>query len=52
MKMSGPLKHPREDLKDRLVAAAQEQLAKGFLAPLLKPGQGLLELLKAIYPGD
>lgn len=52
MKMSGPLKHPREDLKDRLVAAAQEQLAQGFLAPLLKPGQGLLELLKVIYPAD
>lgn len=52
MKMRGPLKHPREDLKDRLVTAAQEQLAKGFLAPLLKPGQGLLELLKAIYPAD
>jgi hypothetical protein len=50
LKLSGPLKHPREDLKQRLVAAAEEQLAKGFLAPLLKPGKGLLELLKTIYP--
>jgi hypothetical protein len=40
----------REDLKQRLVAAAEEQLGKGFLAPLLKPGKGLLELLKTIYP--
>ncbi|MEO5719520.1 MAG: hypothetical protein ABIR29_13245 [Chthoniobacterales bacterium] len=49
VKLSGPLKHPREDLKERLVAAAQEELAKGFLAPLLKPGQGILELLKSLY---
>ena len=49
MKLSGPLKHPHEDLKERLVTAAQEELAKGFLAPLLKPGQRLLELLKALY---
>jgi hypothetical protein len=40
----------REDLRQRLVATAEEQLGKGFLAPLLKPGKGLLELLKAIYP--
>jgi len=50
LKLSGPLKHPREDLKQRLVAAAEEQFAKGFLAPLLKPGKGLPELLKTIYP--
>ncbi len=49
MKLSGPLNHPREDLKERLVVAAQEELAKVFLAPLFKPGQGLLELLKALY---
>lgn len=34
LKLSGPLKHPHEDLKQCLVAAAEEQLAKGFLAPL------------------
>lgn len=49
MKLSGPLKHPREDLKERLVTAAQEEFVKGFFAPLFKPGQGLLELLKALY---
>ena len=49
MTLSGPLHHPREDLKERLVSAAQEQFAKGFLAPLFKPGKAVLELLNAIY---
>ncbi len=49
MKISGPLKHPREDLKQRLVAAAEEQFAKGFLAPIFKPGKAILGLLQAIY---
>lgn len=49
MKLSGPLKHPREDLKERLVAAAKEKLAEGFLAPLFKPGQVVLGLLGALY---
>lgn len=48
LKLSGPLKHPHEDLKHRLVAAAEEQLAKGFLAPLLKPGKAILDLLGAL----
>ena len=50
MSVSGPMKHPHEDLHNRLVAAAQEQLAKGFLAPIFKPGKVVLELLKALYP--
>lgn len=50
MNVSGPMKHPHEDLHDRLVAAAQEQLAKGFLAPVFKPGKVVLEMLKALYP--
>ncbi|MEY2479375.1 MAG: hypothetical protein QOI04_302 [Verrucomicrobiota bacterium] len=49
MSLSGPLNHPREDLKERLVAAAKEHFAKGFLAPLFKPGQAAIELLNAIY---
>ena len=49
MKLTGPLKHPREDLKERLVAAAKEKLAEGFLAPLFKPGQVVLGLLQALY---
>lgn len=50
MKVSGPLHHPHEDLHDRLVAAAEEQFAKGFLAPIFKPGKAVLEMLKALYP--
>ena len=49
MKLEGPVKHPREDLKQRLVTAAGEHFAKGFLAPILKPGKGLLQMLNAIY---
>lgn len=49
MKLDGPLNHPREDLKARLMTAAEEQLAKRFLAPLFKPGKGILELLNALY---
>src|SRR6266849_8538508 len=34
-----PVRNPLEDLKQRLVAAAEEQLAKGFLAPLAQARQ-------------
>lgn len=50
MHLDGPAKHPREDLKQRLLAAAQEHFAKGLLAPILKPGQSVLQLLGEIYP--
>jgi hypothetical protein len=50
MNLKGPMHHPHEELHDRLVAAAQEQFAKGFLAPIFKPGKIVLELLKALYP--
>ncbi|MEY2438807.1 MAG: hypothetical protein QOI34_192, partial [Verrucomicrobiota bacterium] len=49
MNLSGPASHPREDLKQRLVAAAKEHFAKGFLAPIFKPGKAVLEMLDAIY---
>lgn len=49
LKLSGPLRHPHEDLKQRLVAAVEEQLAKGFLARLFKPGKVVLGLLNALY---
>jgi hypothetical protein len=49
MTLQGPVQHPREDLKKRLVAAAEEHFAKGFLAPIFKPGKAMLELLNAIY---
>jgi hypothetical protein len=50
MNVRGPMQHPREDLHDRLVTAAQEQFTKGFLAPIFKPGKVVLEMLKALYP--
>jgi hypothetical protein len=49
MTVSGPVKHPREDLKQRLVKAAEEHFSKGFLAPIFKPGKAVLEMLNAIY---
>lgn len=49
LRLSGPAKHPREDLKQRLVAAAEEHFSKGLLAPILKPGKGLIDLLQQIY---
>ena len=49
MKLSGPAHHPKEDLKDRLVAAAQKHFAKGILAPLFKTGKPLIEMLQEIY---
>ena len=39
MKLTGPLHHPHEDLHDRLVAAAQEQLAKGFSRRFSNPAK-------------
>jgi hypothetical protein len=49
MTLSGPVQHPREDLKERLVAAAQEHFAKGIFSRIFKPGKQVLELLNAIY---
>ncbi len=49
MTLSGPMSHPREDLKQRLVSAAEEHFLKGFLAPLFKPGKALLEMLNGLY---
>jgi hypothetical protein len=49
VKVTGPMKKPREDLKPRLIAAAQKHFAKKFLAPLLKPGQEIIEKLKLLF---
>ncbi len=43
------MSHPREDLKQRLLAAAEKQLAKDFLAPIFRPGRVMLEMLNALY---
>lgn len=47
--LSGPASHPREDLKKRLVAAAQEHFAKGFLSSIFKPGKEVIEGLNGLY---
>lgn len=49
MRLSGPARHPREDLKERLVAAAQEHFSKGILGSLFKPGKDVISLLQQIY---
>jgi hypothetical protein len=49
MNLSGSAHHPREDLKQRLMAAAQEHFAKGFLSSIFKPGKSVLEMLNALY---
>jgi hypothetical protein len=49
LRLSGPAHHPREDLKERLVAAAQKHFAKGILAPLFKSGKPVIEMLQEIY---
>lgn len=49
MTLQGPLSHPREDLKQRIVAAAKDHFGKKFLAPIFKPGKAVLEMLDAIY---
>ena len=41
--------HPREDLKGRLVTAAEKHFAKGILGKLFKPGQVVIDLLKTLY---
>jgi hypothetical protein len=47
--LSGPAHHPHEDLKQRLVTAAQNHFGKGLLAPIFKPGKELIDLLQEIY---
>jgi hypothetical protein len=49
LRLTGPASHPREDLSKRLVAAAQEHFAKGLLAPIFKPGKGVIDQLQQIY---
>lgn len=49
VKLDGPLKKPRNDLKPRLVAAAKKHFAKKLLAPILKPGEEIVELLEKLF---
>lgn len=49
LRLTGPAHHPKEDLKERLVAAARKHLMKGILGPLFKTGKPLIDLLQDIY---
>ena len=49
LRLTGPAHHPKEDLKERLVAAAQKHFGKGILAPLFKSGKPLIDTLQEIY---
>ena len=46
VRLRGPLESPRDDLKPRLVKAAEAQIAKTLLAPLIVPGREILEQLR------
>lgn len=49
MRLTGPAQHPREDLKQRLITAAEHHLFKGILGSIFKPGEDVIELLQGIY---
>jgi hypothetical protein len=46
--LSGPVEKLRDDLKPRLVRAAQNHFAKGLLAPIFKPGQTVIQAIEAL----
>jgi hypothetical protein len=50
VKVTGPLDHPNDDLKPRLIAALEKHVALGLLAPIVKPGQAAREVLELIFP--
>jgi hypothetical protein len=49
MTLSGPIHHPQEDLKQRLLAAAQEHFAQGIFSSVFKPGKAALQLIDSLY---
>lgn len=49
VKLSGPLEHPKDDLKPRLISALEKHVAFGLLAPLLKPGQAAREVIELLF---
>lgn len=46
--LSGPLTKLHDNLKPRLVKAAQDHFAKGLLAPILKPGQTMIQAIEGL----
>ncbi len=49
VKVTGPLAHPNDDLKPRLISALEKHVAFGLLAPLLKPGQAAREVIELLF---
>jgi hypothetical protein len=46
--LSGPIDNLRDNLRPRLVQAAKNHFAKGLLAPILKPGQTMIEAIESL----
>lgn len=49
VRLSGPVSHPREDLKPRLLAAAREKLIGKSILPVLGPGKLVLEAIEHLF---
>jgi|GEM_PF-1304538 len=48
VKLGGPLKHPREDLSPRLLAAAKKKISQNFLGIASAPEKEIIGLLEAL----
>ena len=48
LSVGGTLANPHENLKGRLVRAAQDHFSKGLLAPIFKPGQTIIEAIQEL----
>ncbi len=49
VRLTGSISNPRNDLKARLLAAVEHHFAKGFLAPIFKPGKTVQEIIEALF---
>jgi hypothetical protein len=48
LSLSGTLDNLRDNLKPRLLRAAQNHFARGLLAPIFKPGQNVIQAIEAL----
>jgi hypothetical protein len=48
--LSGPLAHPRNDLKPRLMTALQKHFVGGILEPVFKPAQNARGVINLLFP--
>lgn len=46
--LSGPADKLRDNLRPRLVRAAQNHFAKGILAPIFKPGKTVIQAIEEL----